>query len=277
MVIYADSLVFTNCVVDYVLLLITGLITKRTYKPLRLIISAVIGGFSSLYILVENTIVIVDIIFKLVSGFAVILVLQNYRKASQMILSFLVFTFLGFTLSGIAELVQTLTSDNVIFTDNLTNYLNISPLSLIIFTVIIYLFVKILRRITDKNTVYGNAILRLKLNGIDFEYSALIDTGHSLYDPFGDSQIFILDREIYDVVLASVTQKETERRKRIIPASTVGETVLLDGLRFDTAEVISGGKKFTFYNPVVARSENSLRSNTDAIVSHKVFSRISDR
>ncbi len=276
MIIYIDSLVFSNILIDYVLLLLTGLIVKRTYDLKRIIVAAVFGGLSSLYILVEETSIITDVVFKVISGSAVLLISQKFRSIKDFSVSIIVFMLLSFILSGFVEFIQAAVSSTVFVGNNLMNYINISPLLVIFLTIIIYLLIVVIKRCIERKEMVDQADLKIYLCGSVVNYRAIVDSGHNLSDPFSNSQVFILDSQQYKVMKSLIDQNEQERRKRLIPVETVGSSALLEGIRCDRADVISNSSTYSFNSPIVVASRVPLNCEADAIISNLVFSRLND-
>ena len=86
--------------------------------------------------------------------------------------------------------------------------------------------------------------------------NGIVDTGNSLVDVFGISQIFITDKQIVDEFLDCDDNKNIRFRK--IPCSTITGESLLDGYRIDSAQIIFTNQKYEFVNPVLAVSQTPL-------------------
>ena len=141
--------------------------------------------------------------------------------------------------------------------NNSVVYFDISPLFLILFSVIGYFAVILLRKILKKNfseNIYcdvtvNNGTQSVKLSGI-------VDSGNSLTDVFGLSQIFITEQEVVNSLLGEEIKNPARFRK--IPCSTVAGEKLLDGYRIDSAVILYNNKKYNFKNPVLAVSSVPL-------------------
>lgn len=275
MVIYIDTLVFLNTIIDYIILLLTCLITRRDYKISRLILASIIGGISSLYILAEGTPTFIDVIFKAASGFVIIIVAQRFTGVKNFLISVLTFLFISFLLTGALEFLETVLAGDVL-NENFVSYFYISPLLLITFTIVIYVFVLLLRRFLERNSFSNKALLQLCVAGIRKEYSALIDTGNNLRDPLSESQVFVFDELVFKEIKESLKYNDLEKRRRVIPASTVSGGTLLEGIRCDFATIVYNNETVSFNRPIIACSQMKL-SDEKVIISYTSLNRLSDK
>ena len=114
MIIYIDTLIFLNTIIDYIILLLTCLITKRNYSLMRLVLASLLGGISSLYILIGNTLPIIDVLYKLLSGLVIVIVAHRYSGLKNLFIMYLTFMIIGFSLCGGAEFAENLFRSKVV-------------------------------------------------------------------------------------------------------------------------------------------------------------------
>ncbi len=276
MVIYVDTLVFTNILLDYILLSITSIVVKRSYRLLRLILAAVIGGFSSLYILVQSNSLILDIIFKIGVGALILFIAIGIKNIKIFLFSYIVFLGLSFALNGSVYFLQGILESSMWLSNNLVSYINISPLYLIGITAVIYLSIRFIQRISDRRIKVNTAQLSVSMCGINENYIAMVDSGNSLSDPFSDSQVFILDCKAYDVLLERFKDINLENRQRFIPIKTVENVGLLEAVRCDSAEILADGKRYIYRKPIIAASKAPITAGFNAIIPLSALDRIPD-
>lgn len=273
--IYVDTLVFVNTIIDYIFLLLTCLITKRDYSIKRLLPASFLGGLSSLYILVEGSPTLLDVLFKFSSGLVIIIVAQKFTGIKNLFIFYVIFLSISFLLCGAVEFAETFFGDSIL-SENLVSYFYMSPLLLILITIIVYITVLLIRRFLDRKNFSSKALLRLSVKGIEREYDALIDTGSNLRDPFSEAQVFVLDESMFREIKFALDHNEVEKRRRLIPASTVNGSTLLEGIRCDRATVLNKDEAVSFNNPIIACSQRKL-SDEKAIVSYLSLNRLSDK
>lgn len=271
MVIYVDVLIFTNIIIDYILLFLTEKILKFNLKLYRVVLASIVGGVSSLYILLSVDHLIFDLLFKLVSGILIILIALGRLKIKLIFSGYILFLMLSFAFNGLIYFLQNNFS-NTYFSQNLVSYINISPVLLIVLSSVFYLLVKIIYKIIDRKTSVSTAHLTVYLLENVVSVQCMVDSGHTLTDPLSDSQVFILDGKKFDQL--TKCKVDISNRKRVIPIKTVGNSCLLEGVRCDMADVIRGNNKFTYKKPIVLRSQQNLVGTFDAIISKSAVSNI---
>lgn len=277
MVIYVDTLIFVNIIVDYLLLKLTALLTKRKYSATRLVIAAAIGGFSSLYILIHTDNILLDIAFKIVVASALILTLQGLLGFKAFLCSLGIFVLLSFALNGFVVALENIFS-KTFFTENMINYFNISSLHLIFFTAVIYAVIMLVRKITDKSLSGYRADLKISVCGYTMKLKGFVDTGNHLRDPFSNLPVIVINKGNYDKILVAIGSIELSRRKRLIPFSTVNERGVLNALRCDSAEIsIEESGRYDYKDVIIASANQKIDNGFDAIIPLCAVDRISDK
>lgn len=275
MVVYIDSLIFTNIIIDYLLISLASLLTRRTYSLKRIIASSIIGGFSSLYIFVETTLVL-DIFFQVVISSVVLFVSIGKCKFKNFVVSLCAFLGLSFTLNGAATLVSKFQKQDIVLTDNMIYYLNISPLTLLFTTAIIYVAILTVRRILDKKRENTRVTLKVNLGDNVFSFEGLVDTGNNISDPFLKSPVFIINADQFEFIKYTVKKEELALRQRVIPAKTIGEELLLNGIRCDKAVILENSGRYEYEKPIVVSAIEKIENDYDAIIPYAVLDRVSE-
>ncbi len=277
MVIYVDTLIFVNIIVDYLLLKLTALLTKRKYAATRLVIAAAIGGFSSLYILVHTDNILLDIAFKIVVASVLILTLQGVLGFKAYLCSLVIFLLLSFALNGFVVALENIFY-KTFFTENMINYFNISSLHLILLTAVIYAVIMLVRKITDKSLSGYRADLKISVCGYTMNLKGFVDTGNHLRDPFSNLPVIVINKGNYDEILVAIGSLELSRRKRLIPFSTVNEKGVLNALRCDSVEIsIEKSGRYDYKDIIIASAKQNIDNGFDAIIPLCAVDRISDK
>ena len=253
MIVYADVLVFLNLIVNYFLLLAVSKILKKCPKTICLVLSAFFGALSSLYIFLPESNVLFQTVIQIFMSMVLCLMALGFGNIKSFLKSTAVLFIVNFSYSGAMIAVWLIFKPHGMAINNSVVYFDISPLFLIIFSVIGYFAVVLLRKIFKKpfadNTYCTVSVFcgdkSLMLTGI-------ADTGNSISDVFGISEIFITEKGAVDALLGE--QINNPARFRKIPCITVTGEKLLDGYRIDYAEVGFNSKKYGFKNPVLAVS-----------------------
>ena len=265
MVIYIDVLIFTNILIDYLLISATALIVKRNFSIIRVIIASLLGGLSSLYILVETKSALIDFAYSVLVSLILVLVSSGYKKG--FLISVATLFGLSFALNGAVAFISNYFDFGVIFSDNLISYYNVSPLLLISVTAVFYLVLKTIQRILDRRLKPKSVELTVEILGSEYSFNALVDSGNLVKDPFGNAQVFIVDGKEFERIIELIPEAKLQRRERVIPVKTINETKLLNAVRCDGCKIITSENVYEYTSPIIAASEKKLANGFNAIVS----------
>lgn len=267
MVIYADVLFILNTVTDYFLIKLSGVIANKTAVFWRLAFAAVLGGLSSFYILLPPLKLIVDLPIKV--AISAILVLTAFGYSNRKIflkLTFLLFA-LTFSLGGILTAAEFCFDPQNIYINNQIPYIDINPIVFIISGVAYYFVAVLVKRLTERNGEFSKECkIAFSLNNMTFCLTGMIDTGNSLTDVFGISEIIIVEKSIIDKINRDLSASEKAKRFRAIPIKTVSGEAVLNGIRVEKAVIEFEKNKKTLINPIIVSSKTDIKDGWDAIV-----------
>lgn len=257
MTVYADILILVNFIVDYFLILLSAKFLHIKPKLLRLILASVLGGLFSLYIFLPQTNFLFQTFIHILMCSILCLVVFGYRDIKSFLRNMATLFCVNFAYSGAMIAVWLIFKPYGMVINNSIIYFDISPVFLIIFSVFGYFLTLLLRKIIKRpflQTSYCDATLFCEDKKIVL--SGIIDTGNSLQDTFGLSQIFITEQSIIDKLLGQ--EKYNVVRFRKIPCGTITGKSLLDGYRIDKIKIMFGNKNYDFKNPILAVSQTPL-------------------
>lgn len=257
MVVYADVLIIVNFIVDYFLLRLTSRFLHKKPRLWRMLLGGATGGIFSLYILIPQSAFLTEITVDILMCAILCLITFGFGGIKTFFRSAAVLFAVNFAYSGAMIAVWYIFKPYGMVINNSVIYFNISPIFLIVFSVIGYFAVLILRRLLQKN-FSPNAYCDVKIfcGERNLSLCGIVDTGNSLRDVFGTTQIFITDEDIVETLLGE--QKQNPARFRAVPCGTVVGERLLEGYRIDKAEINFNNKNYTFKNPILAVSKTPL-------------------
>ena len=257
MTVYADILILVNFTVDYFLLLLTSSLLHKRTKLRRLLLSSALGGIFSLYIFLPQTNFFAETAVRVLMCCALCLTAFKVQSIKDFFRCAAALFAVNFAYSGAMIAVWYLFKPNGMVINNSVVYFNISPLFLILFSVLGYFITVALKRILQKSfPEHIKCKVKFYCNNKVLNLDGIADTGNSLKDCFGMSQIFITEKSIVDILLDG---SPYETRYRAIPCATVTGAQILDGYRIENAEVMYNNRKFEFKNPVLAVSREGLK------------------
>ncbi|MDP4119908.1 MAG: sigma-E processing peptidase SpoIIGA [Bacillota bacterium] len=239
--IYVDVLVCVNMFINYFILLSVAKFRKIEYKFRRLILASLFGAFCALIILLPPISSFLNCIYNIVTALIIILIAFKKTNLKAYLKNAATFYLVSFAFCGLMLGVWfCFTPKNMMVKNNVV-YFNISPMILVITTLICYFALKIITRITGKSMPKKLICKVSVLNrGNNSDFSAKLDTGNSLYEPFSHSPVIVTDidivkniipKEIQNYLFATVGGQNTETNLRLVPFSSVGGEGVLPAFR----------------------------------------------
>ena len=261
MIIYADILFLLNLIITYILLVCTALFFKIPLKRLRLLLSSILGGAYSLSILL-NINIILNIFLKIIICIIIILIAFSFSNLRSFIYELLVFLILNFLLAGIVLALSFIKKSDY-YTDFLVSYINVSPITLIVSSLISYIIINILTRYILKRRQSEN-IYKVILSVSDKNYLlfGFCDSGNALTEPFSALPVCIVKQGI-------VKDFDTIPLKRVIPYSSVGGEGVLYGVKAEIEIKNSDYKNIGVYIVQTSKGFNDMKY--DIILNPQIF------
>ena len=225
--IYIDVLITVNLFVDFLLLLGTKQLLSIRAKLWRMVLGAAVGGLCSLCALLPGLPFGLNLLLDLGIAAAVVLCAFGFGGSKNFIRRVTVLFALSFCFCGMMTLLYTTFQPEGMEIFNNTVYFNISPVLLIILTLVCYYTTRLARRLTKGACGKSTWQTEIYLNGDRAVFIAAIDTGCSVKEPFsGESVIIAEDAILHDLHLGNATM-------RVIPFDSLGGSGLLRGYRLD--------------------------------------------
>ena len=272
MEVYADILVLLNLIVDYFLLSLTSKLLKTGSPVWRQLAAAAIGGLSSLVIFLPELNTAVEILLRAAICAAVSLTAFGFRSPRFFLRTVAVFFAVSFGFAGAMLGIWQLFRPNGLIIRNSAVYLGISPLFLIVFSVIAYFITLAARQLLGrKGETAEKCEISVYIDGDFASFTAITDTGNSLEDAFGNSEVIVADPAAAEALLGRQSDGELAKRYRVLPCGTVGGTGLLEGYRCDRARITCREKTTELSRPILAISKTSLGGDYSAVINPKII------
>lgn len=268
--IYVDVLIILNWYINYFILLATAKITHTAFKYKRLILSALLGAFSSLLIILPTMNYITNVIIKFILSVVLILIAFGKRSIADTLKMSLYFCVIGFIFAGMIMALKNTLNSNIISTNNSYIYVNFSIVFLIVSTTICYITLCIIRHLLDKNTgSLGDWSLKISYRDKSITIKGLADTGNALTDTFSGKPVIVCSKEILKDLISIPNLEDINNLKgfRLIPFSTIDKgglivsfkpdsIVIVDNLKGISKNVdaligVSGNSKKAIFNPKI--------------------------
>ena len=240
-VIYIDVLLCVNLLINYVILILEAKLLNLRIKRKRLILSALMGSFYSIFIFFDQINLLLSLFIKLLMSITIILIAYGFINTRSFVKLIVTFYFINFIFGGIIFCIWYFISPKGIFIKNGIVYFDISPTFLILSTVVIYFSIKIYQYFLGESDLHNSFCdLEILNNGKTVKLFAKVDTGNSLKEPFSNKPVIvaeyeslkdILPPEVKNYIQDNVEDWTAKGKKtsllRVIPYSTVSGEGLL--------------------------------------------------
>lgn len=261
--IYADIVFFLNFIMDYFILCIVSKIIKEKINKRRLLFGAFLGAL--LYCLMifipifRNTYNIIGIIILPMIPLMITYKTKCFRKLIKI---FILFHGTAFALGGAGIAMFYYLNISEMIKNSLNFSMNDFPIVLLIVSSIFsYFIIKLIlfwvRKFSNKKGMLYE--IKIYYEGMKIDAFALMDTGNSLYDPFSQSPVIVVEFSSVKIFLPdtiqklfkenkendlnlltqSITKSQIRSKIRMIPFSSLGTpNGMLLGFRPDQVEII---------------------------------------
>ena len=259
--VYVDVLIVVNFMIDLMLILCVRRFLHIKARLWRVILSAALGGVLSLAALLPPIPSVLNILIDIAS--AALLVFAAFGKAP--VKSFLkrtaVLFSISFFLCGIMVFVYTAFKPKGMAVYNDVVYFNISPVLLIIFTLACYYLMLFFQKFSKGKLGRQICTVKVSSNKINSEFSAIIDTGCDVKEPFSGEYVIITDKTCLENIASLPLQK------RVIPFDSLGGKGVLEGFRADSISIDGKEISNTVY---IGICDGVLKGDVKAIVPYEI-------
>ncbi len=270
MVIYIDILIVINLIVNYFIILASVKFLRINIKMWRILLGSLIGSLFSLYIFLPEINTFIELLLKFLMCLILSLIVFGIKPLKRFLKSVGVIFLVTCSYAGLMIAIWKIFKPYGMLINNSVVYFNVSPQYLVVFSVISYFVFLILLKIFGRNNIYASECeICIILGDKKVGFKAIVDTGNSVCDVFGKSEVIIVDKAIIESLFPLNADYKT--RYRAIPYSSVTNSGILDGYRCDIATVKDGKKQVLLKNPIIAASITPIREEYSGIVNPKIF------
>lgn len=280
MTLYIDIIFLENIVMNYIIILATGMICKAKIKYIRILLSSILGAIYAVVIYIINLPLYNNQIIKIGVSVCMILIAFIPINVKVLLKQVLIFYLTSFCFGGVAYyLLHTISpklikSANGILTG--TYPIKIAILGGILGFFIINISFKVIKsKITKKDMIYD---VKIYYKEKSVSIKAILDTGNFLRDPITNIPVLIveatkladiLSANILDNVNNIVTGSEFEnidedikKRCSVIPFSSIGKNNgIIIGFRPDYIKIITEDGEEKRKKVIVGIHNNKITKN----------------
>ena len=229
--VYVDVLIVVNIFIDFMLLYAAAKALQLRVKLLRLVLGGLLGGVFSLAALLPPLPWALNLLTDSICAAALVLTAYGKTDIKSFLRRTAVFFGISFFFCGIMLFICTMFRPKGIEVYNDVVYFNISPVLLILFTLVCYYLLRLYRFLTNKTNGKTVCTVKLTVGGSQAEFRAIVDTGCDVREPFSGAYVIIAERELVPL------PTDLFFHKRIIPFSSLGGEGILEGFRTDRLQI----------------------------------------
>ncbi len=280
MTIYIDIVLIENLIMNYIILLATGIVSKTQIKHIKLIIASFLGAIYTVISYMKVLEIYSNFFLKLLLSIIIIYIAYNPQRMRKMWKILLIFYMISFVFGGAAfALIYFVKPQDIIMKNGL--FLGTYPLKTVIlgavvaFSLIIAIF-KILKSKLSKKDIICS--IEINLNNKKIKTNALIDTGNMLKEPFSNTPVVVIEKTLlYDCIpkeilnhldeiiggdLKKIPDKIQEKyisKLKLIPFSSLGQQHgMLLGIKPQYIKIIREEEIKTKENVILGIYQQSL-------------------
>ncbi len=203
MTIYLDVIFLENIVINYIILYVTGLISKSIINQKKILLGATIGAIYSIIYYLLRLKIYSSFIIKIILSIVIIYVAFNSNNFKELLKKVLLFYLTSFVFGGAAIAIiymansQNITILNGVLVGSYTLKTILIGIIVAYFTTIIAF--KILKaKISKKDLICD---ISITLNNKEIKTKAMIDTGNLLKEPITNLPVIVMEHILlYDVI-----------------------------------------------------------------------------
>lgn len=268
MTIYIDVVLIENLIMNYIILLATGMILKIKIKHIRLIIGSLLGAIYTIIGYIGILEIYSSFILKIILSIMIVYIAYYPQSLKKMWKELLFFYLTSFVFGGVAfSLIYIVKPQEIIMKNGL--FLGTYPLKTVIlgaivaFVIIITSFKIIKNKISKKDLICE---ITVEIENREITTKALIDTGNMLKEPITNTPVVVIEHTLlYDVIpkeilnhLEEIIGGDFEKipediknkyvsKLKLIPYSSLGkQNGMLLGIKAKKLTIVKGEEKDKF-------------------------------
>ena len=265
MTIYIDVVLIENLIMNYIILLATGMILKIKIKHIRLIIGSLLGAIYTIIGYIGILEIYSSFILKIILSIMIVYIAYYPQSLKKMWKELLFFYLTSFVFGGVAfSLIYIVKPQEIIMKNGL--FLGTYPLKTVIlgaivaFVIIITSFKIIKNKISKKDLICE---ITVEIENRKITTKALIDTGNMLKEPITNTPVVVIEHTLlYDVIpkeilnhLEDIIGGDFEKipediknkyvsKLKLIPYSSLGkQNGMLLGIKAKKLTIVKGEEK----------------------------------
>lgn len=222
-----------------------------------MILGSMFGGVLSLVALLPCIAFPINIAVDFAGACFIVLVSFGVCKVKTFIKRVTVYFSLAFSFCGIMLGLYTAFKPKGMEIYNDVVYFNISPILLIILTLVCYYTQYIIQRLTKDTIGSDTCNIEVKIEENSYSFMAKIDTGCNLKEPFSGNYVIVVENFLID------NYSPSDDKSRIIPFESLGGCGMIKGFKPNSIKIDGIQKDDSIY---IGICNNTLNGDIKALI-----------
>ena len=284
MTIYIDIIFLENIIMNFIILLSTGLVLREKISYTRMFLASTLGSIYVIVTYITNLKSLFGITMKVLLSIAMTYIAFNSKKIKMHFKEILTFYLISFAFGGAAIATIYFVKPQNILIKNGVYIGRYATITILLGAILGFILVNIVfKMIKKKITKSGmKCIMKIKLNEKEETIKSILDTGNFLKDPITRKPVAIIDKEIaknllpeklikniYKILGGEFYTEDDEinkyiSRMKVIPYSSLGkEHGLIIAFKPDNVKIKYEDETIETKNILLGISEKKLFKNSE--------------
>lgn len=271
--VYLDVLFCVNFIIDYIILLSVRRLTALPARRLRLLSGAAVGGVGSFVILMPPMPFGVSLLISIAEAFLVAAAAFAPMTPAKAVKAAALLFAVSFVYCGFMTAVFMLFSPRSLAVRNSAVYIGISPLMLVLLTIVFYGMMRLFLFLFGKSRSEDHFCrVRVVYCGRSVEADGFFDTGNTLHEPFSGDSVIVCKQSLFSSFPELAGEADgtpvlsREKSFRLIPFVSVGGNGLLPAFRPSEITIVTKKKKTKVRAYLALGSEKNFSGGCGFIV-----------
>ncbi len=282
-VIYADVLVITNIIINYLLLRTCAVIMSIRPRGIRLLAASFLGGAYSLIIFADFLPSVALAAIKIAFVLSLVPTAFKIKSLKSFLRCCAVFMLVNFAFAGVMLAIWLTFMPEAMLFKNGDVYFDVNPVALTLCALGCYGVMRLISRF-GRSRVPTGRIFRIEIenNGKTVSGRALYDTGNTLTEGFSGRPVAVCEAKFLEPLTGGTfgvdyTSGELPEGFRLIPMSTVGGSGVLPAFKAEKLRIFIGGRAYEIKDIYVAAAGRGvIGSDFAALLGTPVFDEINN-
>lgn len=271
--IYIDVLFCVNFIVDYIILLSVKKFRNLSTRTIRLLLGAFVGAIGSLAILLPlmpfwlSWLLNISEALLITAAAFLPMRLSGYLKTAASLF------LISFCYCGVMTAILTLFSPKNLIIRNSTVYIGISPIMLVALTLICYIIMKAILKLTGRRAVHAISYeIEIYHQGKQISLTGTVDTGNTLHEPFSGECVMVAKADLFKEMLDVKKYMNSDSKEiirngvRLIPFKSVGGSGVIPAFKPSKIYLKDNHSKKEVHAYLGLCSEENLTDECDLLV-----------